>query len=100
MTAAVAATAGRKKFSRRYHIDWLLSMLWGGVLMLIVEHIAHREIVPYPPFFTAGFSHIFPEVLRVGIPMTLAILAVWGIMVYIGERVAKAKEKGVKLVEG
>ncbi len=93
MTVAAAATAGRKRFSRKLHIDWLLAMLWGGVLMLIVEHIAHREIVPYPPFFTSGFPQILSEVLRIGVPMTLAILAVWGIMVLVAEKIESARHR-------
>ena len=63
--------------------------------MLAVEHIAHKEIVLYPPFLTAGLSEIFPEMLRVGIPMTLAIFLIWGVMVAVTIRMSKR----VKYVE-
>lgn len=83
MSAAVIGTALRKKISEKLHFDWLLSMLWGGVIMLAVEHISHREIVPYPPFLTRGLSEVLPEMLKIGVPMTLAIVFVWGVMVVV-----------------
>ncbi len=87
--AAIAATAVRKKIPEKYHIDWLVSMLWGGVVMLAVEHIAHGEVVLYPPFLTAGLLEVFPEILRVGVPMALSIFLIWGIMVMIAARRSK-----------
>ena len=93
--AAIVTTAIGKKVPEKYHLNWLNSMLWGGVVMLAVEHIAHKEIVLYPPFLTAGLSEVLPEMLRVGVPMTLAIFLIWGIMV----AVAAIATKRVKYVE-
>jgi len=87
--AAIVTTAIGKKVPEKYHINWLNSMLWGGVVMLAVEHIAHREIVLYPPFLTAGLSEVLPEMLRVGIPMTLVIFLIWGIMVAVAAVLSK-----------
>ncbi len=87
--AAIVTTAVGKKVPEKYHMNWLNSMLWGGVVMLAVEHIAHKEVVPYPPFLTAGLSEVFPEMMRVGIPMTLAIFLIWGVMVTVAARVSK-----------
>jgi hypothetical protein len=87
--AAIVTTAVGKKVPEKYHINWLNSMLWGGVVMLAVEHIAHKEVVLYPPFLTAGLSEILPEMMRVGIPMTLSIFLIWGIMVAVAARVNK-----------
>jgi hypothetical protein len=81
MGAAVVTTAVRKKFPEKLRVNWLLSMLWGGVVMLAVEHISHREVMPYPPFLTAGLPEVLPEALRVGIPMLLAVVAIWAVMV-------------------
>lgn len=93
--AAIVTTAIGKKVPEKYHLNWLNSMLWGGVVMLAVEHIAHKEIVLYPPFLTAGLSEILPEMLRVGVSMTLAIFLIWGIMVAVAAIVTKR----VKYVE-
>ena len=75
--AAVIMTATRKKIMPRYHIEWLLALLWGGSIWLMIEHIYHGEVVLYPPFFTAGFHSIVSEVLKVGVPMTIAAFALW-----------------------
>ena len=83
MTAAIVTTAVSKNVPKELHFDWLNSMLWGGVTMLAVEHVAHGEVVSYPPFLTRGLSEVLPEMLKVGVPMTLAIFCVWGIMVGI-----------------
>jgi hypothetical protein len=87
--AAIVTTAVGKKVPEKYHMNWLNSMLWGGVAMLTVEHIAHGEIVLYPPFLTAGLLEVLPEMLRVGIPMTLIIFLMWGVMVAVAVRMDK-----------
>ena len=84
-TAIVTSAVG-KKAPEKYHMNWLNSMLWGGVVMLAVEHVAHKEVVLYPPFLTAGLPEAFPEMMRVGIPMTLMIFLIWGIMVAAASR--------------
>lgn len=80
MGTAIVTTVAKKKIPEKYHLDWLNTMLWGGVVMLAVEHVAHGEVVLYPPFLTAGLSEVFPEMMRVGVPMTLAIFLVWAVM--------------------
>lgn len=89
MSAAIVTTAAGKKVSEKYHLNWLNSMFWGGVAMLAVEHIAHGEIVLYPPFLTAGLHEVFPEMMRVGVPMTLAVFLMWEVMVAISATMSK-----------
>lgn len=86
---AIVTTAIGKKVPEKYHMNWLNSMMWGGVVMLAVEHIAHGEIVLYPPFLTAGLHEVLPEMLRVGVPMTLAIVLIWGIMVAVAAKMSR-----------
>ena len=78
---AVVTTVIGKKIPEKFHLNWLNLMLWGGTVMLAVDHFANREIVPYPPFLTAGLAKAFPEMIRVGISMTLIIFLIWGVMV-------------------
>ena len=89
---AIVTTALRKKVPEDLHLDWLNSMLWGGVIMLAVEHIAHGEVAPYPPFLTAGLDKVLPEMLKVGVPMALAIFLVWGIMITVVAMVDKREK--------
>ncbi len=81
----------RKKFPRRWHINWLIAMIFGGALALAVEHIAHQEIVPWPPFLTAMGSPadtaaMFGEMAAVGIPMTIALVLGWVAIVVVYEK--------------
>jgi len=87
--AAVAATAFRKKIPPQYHFDKLLLMLWGGTIVLIIDHLISGELVPYWPFLTAGYNQIMPEILEVGVPMTVAVVAVWLIIVAVSLAIAK-----------
>jgi len=87
--AAIVTTVVGKKVPENYHLNWLNSMLWGGVAMLAVEHISHGEVVLYPPFLTAGLTEVLPEMLRVGVPMTLIIFLIWGVMVAVAARMSK-----------
>lgn len=82
------AVLGRNRNSAvwKERIAWLNLMLWGGALMLAVEHYAHMEIVPYFPFLTRGMDEVVPELIAVGVPMTLVIFAAWGILVAISAR--------------
>lgn len=79
------AVLGRNRMSAfwKLRIGTLNLMLWGGVLMLAVEHYAHGEIVPYFPFLTKGIEELVPELLTVGVPMTLVIFCAWGVMVVL-----------------
>ena len=88
-TTAIVTTAIGKKVPEKYRMNWLNSMMWGGVVMLAVEHIAHGEVVLYPPFLTAGFPEVLPEMLKVGVPMTLAIVLIWAVMVVVAARMSK-----------
>jgi hypothetical protein len=99
---AIITTGLKKKIAPKYHLEWLNTMLWGGVIMLIVDHIANGEIVPYPPFLTAmqkanGISTMLREIITVGGLMTLAIFAVWATMVFVTNRTNhQAHEKTIQ----
>jgi hypothetical protein len=100
---AIITTSLKKKIAPKYHLEWLNTMLWGGVIMLVVDHIANGEIVAYPPFLTAmknpaGISVLLREVITVGGAMTIAIVAVWAIMVAIANKTLEAHEKKIQTV--
>ena len=83
---AIVTTTLKKKASPKLHLDKLNLMLWGGAAMSIANHVINHELVPYPPFFTGGFSAIPMELVRVGMPMTLVIVAIWAVMVMVMNR--------------
>ncbi|MCD8285937.1 MAG: hypothetical protein LUD50_01765 [Clostridia bacterium] len=70
----------KRPFYRK--LNWLSWMLWGGSLLLLLEHIWHGEIVPWFPFFTAatsaeGVMAIFKEMGTVGVAMAALVTLAW-----------------------
>ncbi|MFA6918524.1 MAG: hypothetical protein WC244_00185 [Patescibacteria group bacterium] len=97
-TVAVITTVVRKKIPAKYHIEWLNTMLWGGVIMLIIDHVISGEIVFYPPFLTAMRSPadtivMLKEIATTGVAMTIAIFLSWTVMILIANRTEKLKLK-------
>lgn len=89
-----------KKFPKKWHIGWLNAMIFGGAVGLAVEHYAHGEIVPWPPFLTAMASPaetatMFNEMAAVGIPMTIALVLVWAVLVVVYEKMAATQRTTV-----
>ena len=101
MTQAVATTVYRKLNAKKIdssestplmrHVPALEKMLWGGTVMLIVDHIINGEVTWQYPFFTAlteagGVNVMLREMLTVGLPMSLVLTAVWVVYALAKER--------------
>jgi hypothetical protein len=79
-------------------LGWLNKMLWGGSLLLALEHIWHGEIIATPPFLTAmqnsaDTAAMLHEMATVGVAMAVAITFVWGIMVLVSEAKSRAASR-------
>ena len=90
-SVGIVTAAFGKRFPKHWHIDWLNALIWGGTAGLALEHIAHGEIVPWPPFLTAMGSAadtvaMFREMAMVGIPMALALVVAWAVLVIVYEK--------------
>jgi hypothetical protein len=99
MAAGIITTVFRKKIPAALKISWLNIMLWGGVMMLTIEHIAHGEILLYPPFLTAmqnpaEIPVMLEEMAIVGGTMTIAIVLAWIILVAITTRIPQLSKHG------
>lgn len=102
-TAAIITTSVSKKIAPKYHIEWLNTMFWGGVVMLAVEHVSHGEIVPFPPFLTAmqnsaDIPVMLHEMATIGVAMTVAIVFVWSVMVLVANKAANTRKNKIQLV--
>ena len=92
MAQAVATTIYRKTHkSSNIELGSLEKMLWGGTIMLIVDHVASGELSLAFPFFTAlaqegGALTMLKEMLTVGVPMSICITVVWALYVVIRSR--------------
>jgi len=76
------------KWSQR--LSWLNKMLWGGVMLLALEHVWHGEVVPWPPFLTAmenpaDVAPMLHEIATIGVAMAVFVTVVWVVMVIIAE---------------
>ncbi|MFA6027871.1 MAG: hypothetical protein WC752_03015 [Patescibacteria group bacterium] len=101
--AAIVATSMKKKVPAKYHVEWLLTMLWGGVVMLIVDHVASGEVTVYPPFITAMKSPedtlvMLKEIATIGVAMTIAVFIFWISLVFMANYITKLREKKIKII--
>lgn len=84
--------AAEGKLTWRQKLSWLTAMLWGGAILLALEHIWHGEVVLYPPFLTAmndpaDTAVMLQEMGTVGVAMAVTITVVWIVMVVIADNV-------------
>ena len=106
MTQAIATTAYRKLNAKKIeatgatalmrHVPALEKMLWGGTVMLVVDHIINGEVTWRYPFFTAltevgGAEVMLREMLTVGLPMSLVVTALWVVYARVKARKTVAK---------
>lgn len=75
-------------------ISWLMNMLWGGVILLCVEHMWHGEVVPFPPFLTAmsdpaEIPVMFHEMATVGVAMCVMVAVVWLVATVVADMAVK-----------
>lgn len=95
LVQAVATSAlrkwGKKDGFVGRNLRSLELMLWGGTLMLVVDHIINGELMWKFPFFTAvanggGWSTVLREMLTVGLPMSVVLTLVWLVYALLKER--------------
>lgn len=75
-------------------LKWLSRMLWGGVILLLFEHIWHGEVVPWFPFLTAMSDaedtvEMLKEMATVGVTMAVLVTAVWFVMCKVADALIK-----------
>ncbi|MDR1213050.1 MAG: hypothetical protein LBK54_03020 [Propionibacteriaceae bacterium] len=76
----------------RTKLSWLSGLLWGGAILLALEHLWHGEVSLQPPFLTAlGDAQETTVMLRemgtVGVGMALLVTMAWLVMVLVADRV-------------
>jgi len=86
---------GRTGLKWSQKLSWLNKLLWGGVILLALEHVWHGEVVPWPPFLTAtenpaNVAPMLHEIATVGVAMAVTVTVIWAIMVKVAERKARA----------
>ena len=100
VVTTIAQKAVGKEKAEKLKLGWLNTMLWGGVILLAIEHIWHGEVVPWPPFLTAmqnpaDIPVMLHEMALVGGTMSIVITLTWAILVALLSLPAKFAEKKV-----
>ena len=95
LVQAVATTAWRRLGKPQgfwgRQLPALEKMLWGGSVMLVVDHVLNGELMWKFPFFTAvanggDWSTVLHEMLTVGVPMSAVLTLVWVAYALLKER--------------
>ncbi len=86
----ITKIVGKEK-AKKLKLRWLSWMLWGGTVLLAIEHIWHGEVVPWPPFLTAMANPVdtaamLHEMATIGTSMAVFLTLVWSIMVYVSNK--------------
>ena len=89
-TSALRKWGGKDSFVGR-NLASLELMLWGGTVMLIVDHIINGELTWRFPFFTAlgqtgGGAVMLREMLTVGVPISVVITLTWLVYALLKEQ--------------
>lgn len=82
-------------------LGWLLSLLWGGVALLAIEHFWHGEIVAFAPFLSAmsnarDTAEMLHEMATVGVAMSVMVTAVWGVFCAVADLKVKQIKSALK----
>ncbi|KYH38472.1 MAG: hypothetical protein AYL28_003620 [Candidatus Bathyarchaeota archaeon B23] len=80
--------------AERLQLGLLNTLLWGGVILLMFEHIWHGEVVPWPPFLTAmanpaDIPAMLQEMAVIGSAMLIAVTSTWGVVLTLSRRLPK-----------
>jgi uncharacterized membrane protein (DUF2068 family) len=86
ITTTIQKTA--RSLAEKLKLGILNALLWGGVILLALEHVWHAEVTPWPPFLTAmanpsDIPVMLHEMATVGTAMSMATLAIWGTILTI-----------------
>ena len=91
MILAIITTTIQKaarNLAEKLKLALLNTFLWGGVILLALEHVWHGEVRPWPPFLTAmanpaDIPIMLHEMATIGTAMSVATFATWGTILTI-----------------
>ena len=84
---------GERAVFFRKHISGLSRLLWGGSLLLALEHLWHGEIMLTPPFITAMQSPedtevMIAEISTSGVAMAMLVTVAYLVFALVRSRVS------------
>jgi len=93
VTTVIQKVVGKER-AEKWRLKWLNSLLWGGVILLAIEHIWHGEVVPWPPFLTAmknpaDTAAMLHEMATNGVAMAVVVTITWLVMLALANILPK-----------
>ena len=72
-------------------LSWLNQLLWGGTILLALEHVWHGEVTFWPPFLTAmknpaEIGPMLREMATIGVAMAFFVTLIWIAMIHFVEK--------------
>jgi len=97
MALAIVTTIIQKTargLAEKVKLGLLNALLWGGVILLAVEHVWHGEVTPWPPYLTAmatpaDIPIMLHEMATIGTAMSVAVSLTWVTMLTITQLMPK-----------
>lgn len=82
-------------------LKWLRSMLSGGSVLLLFEHIWHGEVTPWFPFLTNMATEkdaleMLHEIATIGVSMAMLTTAIWLGMCKVADVIVRRPDENVK----
>jgi hypothetical protein len=85
MVLAIITTIIQKTtrgLAEKLKLGLLNALLWGGVILLAIEHVWHGEVTPWPPFLTAMANPkeipiMLHEMATIGTAMSTVVAFTW-----------------------
>ena len=89
-----------KTLAKKIKLGLLNTLLWGGVILLALEHIWHGEVVLWPPFLTAmanpaDIPVMLHEMATIGTTMAVISVVTWigiNVISYVMPKIVAIKE--------
>lgn len=105
MLIAIVITLLQKisiKKAEKFKLSTLSTLLWGGSILLALEHVWHGELVPWPPFLTtmanpADMPIMLHEMMLTGGLITVTVFTVWGLILTIPSMISRISIQAPRL---
>lgn len=95
ITTTIQKTA--RSLAEKLKLGILNALLWGGVILLALEHVWHAEVTPWPPFLTAmttpsDIPIMLHEMATVGTAMSTVVAFTWITIAHLMPKIVTVRE--------
>lgn len=93
-----------RRLAEKMKLWTLNALLWGGAILLAIEHAWHGEVAPWPPFLTAmsnpaNMPVILHEIATIGTAISIAAISTWIAILVISHYMERMILKSIKQIK-